>query len=94
MENSEILAELFKVFSDATRVRILLALSEGEKNVGALAEEIAMSPSAVSHQLNTLRSSRLIRVRREGKSAYYALNDDHVRDILDCGKEHIEESVL
>lgn len=83
------LSELFKVFGDSTRIRILIALTGGEMCVLHLAEHLNMSQSAVSHQLRILRSSGLVRPRREGKTAYYSLDDDHVREILEAGLEHI-----
>lgn len=85
------LSELFKLFGDTTRIRILWALSEGEMYVCDIAELLQMGQSAVSHQLRQLRQSRLVRCRREGKSAVYALNDDHVQKILDLGLCHIQE---
>lgn len=83
------LAELFKNFGDTTRIRILSALSEQEMCVQDLAELLSMGQSAISHQLRYLRTSGLIKVRREGKNSYYSLDDDHVRLILDIGVEHI-----
>lgn len=91
---TEKLADLFKGFGDATRIKILIALQDGEKRVNEICEEIGMSQSAVSHQLNTLRMTKLVRVRREGKFTYYTLDDDHVRDIIQCGTEHIEENAV
>lgn len=85
------LADLFRYFADTTRIRILLLLCEGEMCVCDMTERLEMSQSAVSHQLNQLRKSRLVRTRREGKSVFYALGDDHVRQLLSCGKEHISE---
>ena len=85
------LAELFKVFGDSTRIRILFALYEADICVCDLAETLNMTQSAVSHQLKILRTSRLIRSRREGKAMVYALADDHVKTIIAMGKEHIEE---
>lgn len=85
------LSELFKVFGDTTRIRILWALSEGEMCVCDLAELLDMGQSAVSHQLRLLRQSRLVRCRREGKSSVYALDDDHVQKIFQLGMSHIEE---
>ncbi|HHX54111.1 MAG TPA: helix-turn-helix transcriptional regulator [Clostridiales bacterium] len=85
-------AELFKLFADSTRIRILYALAAaGELSVTGIAEELEMSQSAISHQLRLLRRSRLIRVRREGKNMFYSLADDHVRTILGMGIEHILE---
>ena len=85
------LADLFKVFSDSTRIRILYTLIDGEKNVSDICEEIEMNQSAVSHQLKTLKSSHLVKVRRDGKAMLYSLADDHVETILKIGMEHILE---
>ena len=85
------LAELFKVFGDSTRMRILFALSVSEFCVGELAEVLMMTQSALSHQLKLLKQSRLIGSRRDGKNVCYFLADDHVRTIISMGKEHIEE---
>ena len=85
------LAELFKVFGDVTRLRILSYLLEGEHSVGEISESLSMSSSAISHQLNLLRKSKLVKTRRDGKSIYYSLDDDHVSAILSCGIDHICE---
>ncbi len=85
------LAQLYKVFADETRLKILSALTEGELGVGALAERLDMTLSAVSHSLRVLKSARLVRCRREGKAVYYALCDDHVRMILEMGLDHVSE---
>ncbi|MBQ6544551.1 MAG: winged helix-turn-helix transcriptional regulator [Lachnospiraceae bacterium] len=85
------LAELFKIFGDSTRIRILYDLMRGEKNVTEIAEDLSMNQSAISHQLKILRTSRLIRSRREGKAMVYSLADEHVKTIIAMGKEHIEE---
>ena len=85
------LAELFKVFGDSTRIRILYDLYGGEKNVPEICEDLEMNQSAISHQLRLLKAAGLIRARREGKLMIYALADDHVKTILAMGKEHIEE---
>ena len=85
------LAELFKVFGDSTRIRILFALFEKELCVSELAENLQMTQSAISHQLKILKQARLVGVRREGKLSVYFLKDDHVRTIIDQGREHIEE---
>ena len=85
------LADLFKVFSDSTRIRILYILLDGEKNVSDICEEISMNQSAVSHQLKTLKASHLVKVRRDGKAMLYSLADDHVETILKIGMEHIIE---
>ena len=85
------LAELFKMFGDSTRIKILYDLFDGEKNVSEICEDIEMNQSAVSHQLKAHKPGKLIRSRREGKAIYYALDDDHVKTIIEMGKEHIEE---
>ena len=85
------LAELFKVFGDSTRIRILFALFEGDFCVNDLADELGMTQSAVSHQLKILKVNKLIKSRRDGKQMYYSLADDHVRTIIAMGREHIEE---
>lgn len=85
------LAELFKVFGDSTRIRILYDLIDGEKNVTEICEDLEMNQSAISHQLKLLKSSKLINSRREGKQMIYFLADDHVKTIIAMGKEHIEE---
>lgn len=85
------LAELFKVFGDSTRIRILFVLFEAEVCVCDLAEALHMTQSAVSHQLKILKRNKLVKSRREGKSIFYSLADSHVRTIIDQGKEHIEE---
>ena len=84
-------ADLFKAFSDTTRIKILYALFESELCVGDLAQLLDVSQSAVSHQLRVLKDSKLVRFRREGKTVFYALDDDHVRSILSMGMDHIEE---
>ncbi|MEG1404327.1 MAG: metalloregulator ArsR/SmtB family transcription factor [Oscillospiraceae bacterium] len=85
------LADLFKLFGDTTRIKILYALSESELCVCAIAELLSMTQSAISHQLKALKDGKLVKGRREGKEMYYALADDHVRQIIDCGYEHIME---
>ncbi len=85
------LSELFKVFGDSTRIRILYVLYEAEVCVCDLAEVLHMSQSAVSHQLKNLKSARLIKSRRVGKQVFYSLSDDHVATIISMGREHIEE---
>ncbi len=85
------LAELFKIFGDSTRVKILYALLEGELCVCDLASLMEVSQSAVSHQLRVLKSSKLVKFRREGKTVYYSLADEHVTRILNQGMEHIQE---
>ena len=85
------LAELFKIFGDSTRIKILFALFHGEKNVTEICEMLEMNQSAVSHQLKLLKTAKLIGARREGKQMIYFLADDHVKTIIAMGKEHIEE---
>ena len=85
------LAELFKVFGDTTRIRILYALFESQMCVCDIAALLNMSQSAISHQLRVLKQSGLVRNRREGKTVYYALADDHVSRILELGLEHVCE---
>ena len=85
------LAELFKVFGDSTRIRILFVLFEAEVCVCDLAEALNMTQSAISHQLRILKQSKLVKSRREGKSIFYSLADDHVRSIINQGLEHVEE---
>ncbi len=85
------LADLFRVFGDSTRIKILYALHDSELCVQDIANAVQLSQSAVSHQLRVLKDSKLVRFRREGKTVYYALDDDHVRSILSMGMDHIEE---
>ena len=85
------LAELFKVFGDSTRIRILFALFEEEICVCDLAELLNMTQSAISHQLKTLKTNRLIKNRRDGHTIYYSLDDDHVYNIVSQGLDHIRE---
>lgn len=85
------LAELFKVFGDTTRIRILYALVESELCVGDMAQLLGLTQTACSHQLRVLKNNKLVRCRREGKVMFYSLSDDHVRSILEKGMEHVEE---
>ena len=84
-------AELFKVFGDSTRIKIICALFESEMCVCDIAQLLNMSMSAISHQLRVLKQSRLVKFRREGKTVFYSLADEHVRSIIDQGLEHVEE---
>ena len=84
-------ADLFRVFGDSTRIKILYALHDDELCVQDIANAVQLSQSAVSHQLRVLKDSKLVRFRRDGKTVYYALDDDHVRSILSMGMDHIEE---
>ena len=85
------LADLFKVFGDPTRIRILYVLSVEELCVQDIADRLSMTQSAISHQLRILKQSRLVKFRREGKTIFYSLEDDHVCSILSQGMEHLEE---
>lgn len=85
------LAELYKIFGDSTRLKILYTLFERERGVGDIAQRLGMTMSAISHQLRILKQARLVRARREGKLVYYALADDHVRTIFAQGLDHILE---
>lgn len=85
------LAELFKVFGDSTRIRILFVLFEAEVCVCDIAEALHMTQSAISHQLRILKQSKLVKSRREGKSVFYSLADGHVRTMIAQGREHLEE---
>ncbi len=85
------LAELFKVFGDSTRIKILSALSGGELCVCDISTAVGMTSSAVSHQLKILKNAGLVKFRREGKTVFYAIADDHVMTILNQGLEHINE---
>lgn len=85
------LEELFKIFGDSTRIKILYALHIKEMCVMDISLALGMSQSAISHQLRVLRQTRLIRSRRDGKNIYYSLADEHVHTIISMGLEHIEE---
>ena len=85
------LADLFKVFSDTTRIKILYALFEAEMCVCDIAQLLNMTSTAVSHQLRILKGNKLVKSRREGKNIFYSLADDHVTSILDQGMEHVNE---
>ena len=85
------LADLFRVFGDSTRIKILYALHDNELCVQDIANAVALSQSAVSHQLRVLKDSKLVRFRRDGKTIFYSLADSHVRAILDQGVEHVTE---
>ena len=85
------LSELFKLFGDSTRIRILYCLFESEMCVCDIATLLKMTQSAISHQLRLLKNSKLVKYRRSGKSVFYSLADDHVRTIINQGMEHIKE---
>ena len=88
------LAELFKVFGDSTRIKILYVLFQSEMCVCDIAQLLDMNQSAISHQLRVLKQAKLIKSRREGKSVFYSLDDSHVRMILSMGMEHAKEQIL
>ena len=85
------LAELFRIFADSTRIKILYALFEAEMCVCDIAELLNMTQSAISHQLRLLKQSKLVKFRRDGKTVYYSLADEHVRTIIGMGMEHLCE---
>lgn len=85
------LADLFKVFGDSTRIKILLVLYEGEMCVYDIANTLGMSQSSISHQLRVLKQNRLVKFRKEGKVVFYSLADEHVFTIINQGLEHIQE---
>lgn len=94
ISNEEVLsdlAELFKMFADSTRIKILYTLLDGSKSVNEIASELEMNQPAISHQLKILKSQKLVRGIRDGKSIYYSLDDEHVSIILNKGMEHIKE---
>ena len=82
-------AELFSALGDPSRIRIIAALTAGEMHVGALAEAVGISESAISHHMRHLRQLRLVRTRKTGRYVFYALDDDHVADLFRCGLEHV-----
>lgn len=85
------IAELFKVFADSTRMKIIYALMENELCVCDIANIVQTTQSAISHQLRILKQSKLVKFRKEGKVVYYSLDDDHIAQIVKKGREHIEE---
>ena len=85
------LAELYKVFGDSTRIKILYVLFESEMCVCDIAALLGMTQSAISHQLRALKNARLVKSRRDGKTVFYSLADEHVKTILDQGIEHVTE---
>jgi len=90
-EEVGILAELFHQMADTTRLLLLMSMFSGEKCVCELAEQTDVSVSAVSHQLRSLRTARLVRSRRKGRHVFYMLDDDHVKDLVSKGLEHVRE---
>lgn len=89
LQEMDQISRIFKLLSDKTRLKILLALEQGERNVTSIAESVHMEQSAVSHQLKMLKDNRMVRSRKEGKTVFYQLDDDHVFDILEQTLEHI-----
>ena len=85
------LADLFRIFADSTRIKILYLLFESEMCVCDIAQLLGMTQSAISHQLRALKQAKLVKNRREGKTVFYSLADDHVRAIVDQGMEHVQE---
>ena len=85
------LGDLFKVFGDTTRIRIMYALYEGEMSVMAISELLGMTQPAISHQLKTLKAANLVAGRRQGKTIFYYLSDEHVKSIIAAGYEHLTE---
>ena len=85
------LADLYKMFGDTSRLKIMMTLLEEEKSVGEIVEAVDMTQSAVSHQLGILRKAKLVRTRREGKQIFYAPDDEHIETIILFGLEHIRE---
>lgn len=86
------LAELFRALSDPSRIRILAVLVQGPLNVGALAEQIGLSESAVSHQLRGLRQMRIVRAHKQGRQVFYQLDDEHIFDLYRMGLDHVQGS--
>ncbi len=85
------LSDFFKIIGDVTRIRLLISLEENEMCVGELAKTLKMTKSAVSHQLKTLRSAKLVKVEKRGKNVFYSLSDYHVKTLLNMAYEHISE---
>lgn len=85
------LADLFKVFGDSTRLRILFTLFEEEHSVGEISEFLNMEQSTISHQLRVLRTNKLVKVRRDGKQIFYSLDDEHVKKVIEMGLDHVLE---
>jgi DNA-binding transcriptional ArsR family regulator len=89
VNTAAMVADLFGALSDASRVRIISVLVEGERNVRSLAEAVGISESAVSHQLRGLRQMRLVRSRRQGRHVFYCLDDEHIVDLYKRGLDHV-----
>ena len=86
-----LLAETFQALGDSSRIQIVWALSKGELSVGTIAELVGMSQPAVSHHLRTLRNLKLVKVRKDGRTSYYSLDDEHIERLLFEGIEHVED---
>lgn len=86
-----LLAETFQALGDSSRVQIVWALMQGSRNVGDLAKRLGMSQPAVSHHLRTLRNLKLVQVRRDGRTSYYSLDDEHINKLLIEGLNHVED---
>ena len=93
-EEVSYIADFFKVFGDSTRLKILFLLEHGELPVNSIASALGMQQSTISQQLKLLRASRLVAHRKEGRSIFYRLNDDHIVKILSMGVEHYEETLI
>ena len=92
--NSELfeeVADLFKIFGDSSRLKILCALTQSDMCVSEISEFLSITQSAVSHQLRILKTSNLVKTRRVGKNIIYSLADQHIKTIIDCGMEHVSE---
>jgi ArsR family transcriptional regulator len=89
-EIAQNLAELFRAFSDPSRLRIISVLKSGELNVGTLAEKVGLSKSATSHQLRGLRQMRLVATKKVGRQVFYRLDDEHIKDLYTRGLEHVK----
>ena len=85
------LADLFKIFGDTTRIRIMFVLFQGEQSVCCISEILGLEQSTISHQLRILRHNKLVKVRKDGKQSFYSLADDHIHKIFSLGLEHIKE---
>ncbi len=89
-----LLAETFQALGDSSRIQIVWSLSHGELCVGEIAEILGMSQPAVSHHLRTLRNLKLVKVRRDGRTSYYSLDDEHIESLLDEGIKHVEDLLV
>ena len=85
------LADFFKIFGDSTRLKIMIFLKDGEKNVDEISNNLNMTQSAISHQLKSLKLNKLVKSRKDGKMKYYSLDDSHIENIINIGFEHLKE---